>query len=117
MNMVKSLQNAVLKSCGYIAFGYSFYVSTLYRLPILHFSSVPVQDYKTLRVNESPYSEVFLKVLLRICVLSLPVTILIQPELFLKGQPLVLLFTNVIVPLLLISLYMVTMYDKIIFCI
>jgi hypothetical protein len=35
MNLEKSLQNAVLMSCGYIAFGYSIYVSTLYRLPIM----------------------------------------------------------------------------------
>ena len=115
MDMTKSLQNAVLLSGGYFAFGYGTYVSTLYRSIILRYSSVPIQDYKTLRVSESTIGQIILKVLLRIFVLSLTATVLILPILFLKGTPILNLFSNVMIPLLLMSLYMVTIYDKIIY--
>jgi hypothetical protein len=70
-----------------------------------------------LRVGEASNGVVALKILLRIGVLCLPASVLVLPLIFLKGDPIFLLFTNAIGPLLLISLYMVTIYDKIIFAI
>jgi hypothetical protein len=78
---------------------------------------VPVQDYKALKVDETKFFEIVLKVLLRIFVLGVPVAILMLPLIFYKGEPIAMLFANVIGPLLLISLYMVTFYDVVIYAI
>ena len=117
-----SLQNVVLYGCGYVTLTYGAYIFTIYRKRMLRYSSVPIQDYEALHYQGISFliiGKVFIRLLLVIPVAALAISpfLLFDKENIGESPlgPLLILLTNIILPLFVSSAYMFTLYDKLAF--
>lgn len=89
---------------------------------MLRYSSVPIQDYEALHYKGLSFS-VIGKVLIRLLLVTPVAALAIAPFLLFDKEnfaapplgPMLILFTNIILPLFVASAYMFTLYDKLVF--
>ena len=125
--MDMTFQWASLRGCGYPTLLYGMYIFTLFRWTILLRSTAPVMDWNQLapRPGETfvsmPKREILGKCILRILIIApmagLAAVPFLTMDLALLKSPALWLFLTVIFPILVFSLYMTTLYDKIIYMI
>ena len=102
--MTYALQNACLNGCAYLTIPVTMYLSLYFRL-----SNVPIHDSQTLHSK--------MRAVPRIIIYCLVSVISSLPAIFIKvtymGSPIVIMFTNVVIPGAIVSIYLIAGgYDK-----